>query len=153
MFCSNWVLFVSSLRFIRFHLLRFIALSIYSLCVGMWSKNLPDSSLVNFTIHSSAPHCTSPGTPPPHPWGSSSQGWSGSETLLFWWTGWCGSRSSPRQWCAPAARSPARGGTLGSRWRHGSKWLRALRLIFLCFGKRNTVEWELCLILSVSLLY
>lgn len=118
----------------------------------MWSKNLLDSSLVPSWSTVSSPHCTSPGTPPPRPWGSSSQGWSGSETLLFWWTGWCGSHSSPRQWCAPAARSPALGGTLGSRWRHGSKWLRAPRLIFLGFFEKETHEGELCLILCESAL-
>lgn len=106
----------------------------------------------------SSPHCISPGTPPPHLWGSSSRGRSGNETRPSWWTGWCGSRSSPRRWCAPAARSPAPGGTPGSRWRHGSKWLRAQKRIFLQIregARMSGTFWTQCgsVKLFVSLLY
>lgn len=124
---SNNGLVFNSLIFVSFHLLarwRFTCLSFH--CFFYPAKQNYCVCLLFTVCHTcvnraSSPHCTSPGTPPPHLWGSSSRGRSGNETRPSWWTGWCGSRSSPRRWCAPAARSPAPGGTPGSRWRHGSK--------------------------------
>lgn len=68
-----------------------------------------------------SPHCTGHWTPPPGPWGSFCQHWSGSEPHRFWCTGWCGPRSFRHLWCAPAAHFPLPGGTLGSHWHHESR--------------------------------
>lgn len=86
---------------------------------------------------SCSPRCTDHWTPPPGLWGSLSRRWSGSEPRHSWWTGWCAPRSSPHQWCAPAACFPLPGGRPGSHRLHGSRWLQAPKLLFLPRKKKK----------------
>lgn len=110
-----------------------------SICVCALKCELTCDS-VHFCVPS--PRCTGHWTPPPGPWGSSYQSWSGNGPHHFWHRGWCVPRSSPHLWCAPAARCPLPGGTLGSHWHHGSRWLQAPKSLFLLEKKtRFSPTW------------
>ena len=106
--------------------------SMYTFCCA----HKHEFTCVPVRICGPSPRCTGHWTPPPGPWGSSSRRWSGNEPRHSWRTGWCVPRSSPHPWCPPAARCPPPGGTLGSHWHHGSRWLQAPKL--LCLQKPKT---------------